>query len=844
MEVVPMQVVSKDLGELEGKRKKYQVRQAMDGLQDDFNSIIIKTQSLIVAKNVPLMLFRQLITSLCVNQKQNIPFFTTQMITEVSNFSFDDIFLFLTRNEVWDFLNFHVLTKIVKHFLAGEKMIQRAIESYQPKVDVFKRNTFLQDFVQVRSSGACPIPGCKDVMVKVKGMYERYTLADVSEQEQFLASQFLLNQFIFKLKEAETGCVQITWLIPETAIELLLPENLAKRGEALKHQGILEIRVDNRYVYKVQEAENPPRNLCPNSDDEDYDTMYQQSIENSDQFWGERARKYLQWDQDFKRVNDCNNEEGIIRWFTDGKLNVSKNCLDRHACKNPDRTAIIWEMNEQKHVTITYSELLKQTCKVANVLKNQCGVQGGDVVAICMPAMPLAVSSMLACARIGAVHSVMYTALKSKEIKKRIVAAKVMITADEAPFGRNTIPLKKKIDEALIGVSSVQHVLVARRTGGGVHMEEHRDMYLEEAMDRESDECKPVSMDSEDDLFVIHTSGTTGEPIGVVHTQAGYLLYAAMLQKYVFDYTEGDVFACVSDLGWLSGHTSVVYGPLCNGATTVLFEGTATYPNEGRYWEMIERLRINQFSTTPSAIRRLMKAGDKFVKEHDLSSLKTIGSAGEPLSTDGWKWYYNVVGQQRCILVDGWGQTEIGGLAIVPQPGPSNGKLKPGCPMRPFFGVQPVLLNEKGEELKGNGVQGLLCLQNPTPGMCRRLLNTTKSLKKDYFGYFPRNPGLFFTQDYAYRDIDGDYQIQGRKDDIIRVKGVWLQVPEIESNIVQSDVRIQEATLLPLGELQDLEEAAKSHSHVEKTVLVLEVKPDIKDAERKQNCADSQRHHG
>ncbi|CAI7997283.1 Acetyl-coenzyme A synthetase 2-like, mitochondrial [Geodia barretti] len=438
------------------------------------------------------------------------------------------------------------------------------------------------------------------------------------------------------------------------------------------------------------------------------------------------------------------------------------------------------------------SQLLESTSRIANVLKRE-GVKKGDIVAIYMPASPLLAATMLACARIGAIHSVVFAGFSAEALKSRILdaSASVVVTADEAVRGGKTIPLKSIVDEAVGGCQCVQRVLVSQRTGAHVPMTP-RDLQLEQAMSEVSDSCAPEPLDSEDPLFMLYTSGSTGKPKGILHTQAGYLLYASITQQYVFDYRPGDVYACVADIGWITGHSYVVYGPLCNGATTVLFESIPTYPDPGRYWEMVERLGVRQFYGAPTALRLLLKAGDHHVHKYDRSSLATLGCVGEPLNDEAWVWYHSVVGEGRCTVVDTWWQTETGGISIAPRPSPDDSTPKPGFPMRPFFGIQPVLVDDQGNELHGPNVSGNLCIRHPWPGMARSIYGDHGRFMDTYYRPYP---GLYFSGDGARRDGEGHYQITGRVDDVINVKGHRIGTAELES-CLDHDPRVAETAVV------------------------------------------------
>ncbi|NXT48640.1 ACS2L synthetase, partial [Pluvianellus socialis] len=457
---------------------------------------------------------------------------------------------------------------------------------------------------------------------------------------------------------------------------------------------------------------------------------------------------------------------------------LAVNCLDRHVEKSPNRVALIWERDEPgTAVHVTYRELLDLTCRLANTLKKY-GIQKGDKVAIYMPVSPLSVAAMLACARIGAVHTVVFAGFSAESLAGRIMdsGCKAVITYNQGVRGGRIIELKTTVDEAVKNCPSVKHVFVAQRTDSKVQMTD-RDVPLEEEMAKAASECAPESMDSEDMLFMLYTSGSTGKPKGIVHTQAGYLLYAAVTHKYVFDYQQGDVFGCVADIGWITGHSYVVYGPLCNGATSVLFESTPVYPDPGRYWEVVQRLKINQFYGAPTAIRLLLNYGEEWVKKYDRSSLKTLGSVGEPINHEAWQWFYHVVGEGRCTLVDTWWQTETGGICIAPRPSEEKAEIVPAMAMRPFFGIVPVLMDENGKVIEGNDVSGALCIAQPWPGMARTIYGDHQRFVDAYFKAYP---GYYFTGDGAYRTKKGYYQITGRMDDVINISGHRLGTAEIE----------------------------------------------------------------
>jgi len=509
--------------------------------------------------------------------------------------------------------------------------------------------------------------------------------------------------------------------------------------------------------------------------------MYQQSISDPATFWAKQARERLDWIDDFSAVTDSEFSEGDMAWFLGGRLNVAYNCIDRHLPQRADQTAIIWEGDKPDQVRhITYRELHREVGRMANLLR-QYGVRKGDRVAIYLPMIPEAAFAMLACARIGAVHTVVFAGFSADALRDRIqdASAVAVITADEGVRGGKTIPLKRTVDEAVAACPSVRNVFMAVRTGREVPFSPHRDIYLDQAMKSQKPYCPPEPMDSEDTLFLLYTSGSTGKPKGIAHSTAGYLLYTSLTHEYVFDYRDGDVFACVADVGWITGHSYVVYGPLANGATTVMFESTPLYPDPGRYWDMVERHKITQFYTAPTALRAIAREGDEWPKKYDRSSLRVLGTVGEPINPDTWEWYYRVVGEERCSIVDTWWQTETGGIMITPQPGAI--PTKPGSATLPFFGIEPVLLDEKGKELSGNDVQGLLAMRNPWPGMARTIWNDHERFISTYFSPFP---GYYFTGDGCRRDEDGYYWITGRVDDVINVSGHRMGTAEVESALV------------------------------------------------------------
>ncbi|XP_053239525.1 acetyl-coenzyme A synthetase 2-like, mitochondrial isoform X1 [Podarcis raffonei] len=509
-----------------------------------------------------------------------------------------------------------------------------------------------------------------------------------------------------------------------------------------------------------------------------YGEVSRRAAEAPGAFWGALAREALLWDAAHHTDCEWDFAQGRVRWFLGGRLNVAVNCLDRYAQHSPERVALIWEKDEPgTEEKVTYRELLDMTCRLANTLKKN-GIKKGDRVAIYMPVSPMAVAAMLACARIGAVHTVVFAGFSADSLAGRIndSECKAVITSNQGVRGGRVIELKKTVDEAVKNCPSVKCVFVTQRTTNKIHMGS-RDILLEEEMAKEVPVCSPEIMDSEDMLFMLYTSGSTGKPKGIVHTQAGYLLYAALTHKHVFDYKQDDIFGCMADIGWITGHSYVVYGPLCNGSTTVLFESTPVYPNPGRYWETVERLKINQFYCAPTALRLLLKHGDEFVKQYDRSSLTTLGSVGEPINHEAWQWFYNVVGEGRCSLVDTWWQTETGGICIAPRPSEKGAEIIPAIAMRPFYGITPVLMDEKGNVLEGNDVSGALCIAQPWPGIARTIYGDHQRFVEAYFKAYP---GYYFTGDGAYRTKEGYYQITGRMDDVLNISGHRLGTAEIE----------------------------------------------------------------
>jgi acetyl-CoA synthetase len=527
-------------------------------------------------------------------------------------------------------------------------------------------------------------------------------------------------------------------------------------------------------------------------DEASYSKAYAESVKDPTKFWAKQAKR-LDWLKTPKKIKNVSYSypDVSIKWYEDGVLNVAYNCIDRHLKKRASQTAIIWEGdNPYDDKKITYRELYEHTCRMANVLKNH-GVKKGDRVTIYMPMIPEATYAMLACARIGAVHSVVFGGFSPESLAGRIndCDSKFIITADEGLRGGKKIPLKVNTDEALKKTKGGEKVLIVRRTGGAVNFEQSRDLWYHDEIQKVSADCKPEKMKAEDPLFILYTSGSTGKPKGVLHTTGGYAVYAAMTHQYIFDYHDGDIYWCTADVGWVTGHSYIVYGPLANGATTLMFEGVPNYPSTSRFWEVIDKHQVNIFYTAPTALRALMQQGDAPVKRTSRKSLRLLGSVGEPINPEAWEWYHRVVGEGRCPIVDTWWQTETGGILISPLPGAT--KLKPGSATKPFFGCQPALVDDKGTILEG-AASGNLVILDSWPGQMRTLYGDHKRFVEAYFSTYK---GMYFTGDGCRRDEDGYYWITGRVDDVLNVSGHRLGTAEVESALV-SHSKVSEAAVV------------------------------------------------
>ncbi|AWB22847.1 acetate--CoA ligase [Methylobacterium currus] len=546
------------------------------------------------------------------------------------------------------------------------------------------------------------------------------------------------------------------------------------------NQRVVEVTQDARARAHIDEAK--------------YRAWYEASIRDPEAFWREHGKR-IDWFTPYAKVKETSFGPGdvSIKWFSDGVTNAAHNCIDRHLATRGDQVAIIWEgddPSESRH--ITYRELHAEVCRMANVLRNR-GVSKGDRVTIYLPMIPEAAFAMLACARLGAIHSVVFGGFSPDSLAGRIQGcdSKLVITADEGLRGGRKVPLKANVDAAIqrLPADSVDHVIVVRRTGGAVEMDPVRDVYYDDAAAQVTDECPVAHVEAEHPLFLLYTSGSTGQPKGVVHTTGGYLVYAAMTHQYVFDYHEGDIYWCTADVGWVTGHSYILYGPLANGATTLMFEGIPTYPSISRFWEVVDKHKVNIFYTAPTAIRSLMGAGEEPVKKTSRKTLRVLGSVGEPINPEAWEWYYRVVGDERCPIVDTWWQTETGGILITPLPGAT--PLKPGSATRPFFGVKPVVVDADNKVLEG-ACEGNLCIDDSWPGQMRTVWGDHERFVQTYFSTFP---GRYFSGDGCRRDADGYYWITGRVDDVINVSGHRMGTAEVESSLV-AHPKVSEAAVV------------------------------------------------
>lgn len=540
-------------------------------------------------------------------------------------------------------------------------------------------------------------------------------------------------------------------------------------------------------VYPVS-SEVESRALITN---DQYLKMYAASIEQPEEFWSEQANEFLTWYKRWDKVTESNFSRGEVKWFMGAELNASYNCIDRHLEARGDQVAIIWEGDDpDDDASITYRQLYEKVCRLSNVLKDR-GVKKGDRVCIYMPMIPEAAYAMLACTRIGAVHSVVFGGFSPQALQDRILDSdcRLIITADEGVRGGRPIPLKANTDKALEACPDVHTVVVVRRTGGDINWDETRDIWYHEATDKTSADCEPEHMGSEDPLFILYTSGSTGKPKGVLHTTGGYMLFAAITHKYVFDYQDGDIYWCTADVGWVTGHSYIVYGPLANGATTLMFEGVPTYPDASRCWQVVDKHKVNIFYTAPTALRALMGQGDEFVNSTSRQSLRLLGTVGEPINPEAWEWYYHIIGKERCPIVDTWWQTETGGIMITPLPGAT--ALKPGSATRPFFGVKVVVLDADGNEIEGSG-SGILAIDRSWPGQLRTVFGDHERCIETYYSAYK---GYYLTGDGVRRDEDGYYWITGRIDDVLNVSGHRMGTAEVESALVLHE-KVAEAAVV------------------------------------------------
>ena len=540
-------------------------------------------------------------------------------------------------------------------------------------------------------------------------------------------------------------------------------------------------------VYPVQEATKARTHILK----EQYEAMYEASIDQPEQFWTKKAEEFISWFKPWNTLMEQDFTKGKVSWFIEGKLNATVNCIDRHLESRGNQTAIIWEGdNPEEHKYISFNELHESVCRLANVLKER-GIKKGDRVCIYMPMIPEATFAMLACARIGAVHSVVFGGFSPQALRDRILDSdcQLVVTANEGLRGSKTIPLKSNTDQALVECPNVHSVIVVKRTSSEVGWKDSRDIWYHQATTEVESVCDPEIMDAEDPLFILYTSGSTGKPKGVLHSTGGYMLQAAMTHKYVFDYHDGDIYWCTADVGWVTGHSYIVYGPLANGATTLMFEGIPTYPNASRCWEIIDKHKVNIFYTAPTALRSLMSEGNEYVENSSRETLRTLGTVGEPINPEAWEWYYEVIGKSRCPIVDTWWQTETGGIMITPLPGAT--ALKPGSATLPFFGVKPIILDADGNEVEGAG-SGNLSISGSWPGQIRTVFGDHDRCFNTYYTTYK---GYYFTGDGARRDEDGYYWITGRVDDVLNISGHRMGTAEVESALVLHDAVAEAAVV-------------------------------------------------
>ncbi len=527
-------------------------------------------------------------------------------------------------------------------------------------------------------------------------------------------------------------------------------------------------------------------------DEATYQTMYQRSVDDPENFWAEQAERFLSWQQPWSEVHSADMPKGRVTWFSGGRLNACYNCVDRHLPDRASQTAIIWEGDEpDQDQHISFQTLYEQVCRLANGLRSR-GVKKGDRVCIYMPMIPEAAYAMLACARLGAIHSVVFGGFSPQSLQDRILDSdcQVVITADQGIRGGKVVPLKENTEQALKACPNVHTVVMVERTGADVSFNPDRDVRYQALIDAQDAECEPAWMDAEDPLFILYTSGSTGKPKGVQHSTGGYLLQAAITHKYVFDYQDGDIYWCTADVGWVTGHSYIVYGPLANGATTLMFEGVPTYPDASRCWQVVDKHNVSIFYTAPTAIRQLMGQGDEFVTRCGRDSLRLLGTVGEPINPEAWEWYYHIVGNERCPIVDTWWQTETGAIMISPLPGAT--PLKPGSATRPFFGIQPGLVDENGKLIEETEARGNLVIRHSWPGQIRTVYGDHQRVIDTYYRQYP---GYYFTGDGARRDADGYYWITGRVDDVLNISGHRLGTAEVESALVLHD-QVAEAAVV------------------------------------------------